>query len=105
MSFSSEKARNYLLEHGEVYTFRTKRRKKIGDDWINVGRGKPKIADVFIDEVGLCNPYPFPVTYEKLSIYVAKSGFDNVNEWLLEMLELNGKIEIGWIYKVMLRNE
>ena len=66
ISFSSEKARNYLLENKRIFTYRKNRRKqfikleeKIGYpplkglwDWFNEGRCKPKIKDIIIFEVG-----------------------------------------------------
>ena len=48
ISFSVGEARKQLLEKGEVYTFRFKRRKRVGKDWSNLKRGTKKIAYVFI---------------------------------------------------------
>ena len=50
--FQSEKARRFLLENGVVFTFRSKRRKKLGEDWITDRRGGHKIADALVEEEG-----------------------------------------------------
>lgn len=91
-----------MLEKGEVFTFRTKKRKRVGNDWMNDGRGKRKIADVFIEEIERIEMgFPFAL---RLDLYVDKSGFRDVHEWLNEIRELNGDIPCdGWIYKVRLR--
>jgi hypothetical protein len=93
MIFRSKKALSYLLSYGEVYTFRIRRR-KAGRDWITDKRGGHKIADVFIEEVGI-------FTLEQLSQFGDHSGFASVEEWTEEIQKLNNRLpEKGWLYKV-----
>lgn len=98
MIFEGEKARNFLLRNGAVYTFRVKRRKKVGKDWITDRRGGRKIAEVLIEEVGEFAP-------TGLTPYVGLSGFNSLEEWTAEIRRLNdGKLpEKGWLYMVVLR--
>jgi len=118
ISFSSEKARNYLLEKGRIFTFRKNRRKqfikleeKRGKayveaikpalrDWFNEGRTKPKIKDIFIWEVGKFKP-------EELKPWVPWSSFSTLGEWHKELIDLNDwdgywemEINGGWLYMV-----
>ncbi|GAG75796.1 unnamed protein product [marine sediment metagenome] len=112
ISFSSEKARNYLLKKGRIFTFRKDRRKqfikleeKRGKayveavkpalrDWFNEGRCKPKIKDIFIWEVGIFKP-------EELEPWVPFSGFSSLNEWNHEIRGLNKYLKPeGWLYMV-----
>ena len=91
--FRSEKALSYLLSYGEIYTFRVRRR-KVGRDWVTDKRRGHKIADVFIEEVGV-------FTLEELSRFVEHSGFASVKEWIEEIQKLNNHLpERGWLYKV-----
>ena len=118
ISFSSEKARNYLLDKGRIFTFRKGRRKqfikleeKHGKsyvegarpalrDWFNEGRTKPKIKDILIWEVGTFKP-------SELGSWVPWSSFSSLEEWHKELIELNdwagyGHMDIfgGWLYMV-----
>lgn len=97
MIFQSEKARRFLLENGVVFTFRAKRRKKLGEDWIADRRGGHKIADVLVEEEGMFRP-------QELGLYVEYSGFSTLEEWIEEMKRLNGGMlpSEGWLYKVTL---
>ena len=83
MYFKSEKARTYLINHGMVYTIR-RHRYRVGKDYISLGRGKPKIADVFIEEVG-----PMFDGIDTLKAYVDQSGFKEIGEWLDELFHLH----------------
>lgn len=107
--FQSDKARNHLLAETLVYTFRTKERKRTGNDWMTDRRGGTKIANVDIE----------PLEYffhrrstsqsshrlrEFLSPYVSQSGFSSVDGWIREILRLNRAYPIeGWLYRVSLR--
>jgi hypothetical protein len=51
--FSDETAREQLLEHGEVVTFRASRR-TTGSTWFRDTRTGPKKGDVFVGEIGEC---------------------------------------------------
>lgn len=109
ISFSSESARNHLLENGWVYTFRKGSiRKGIGKDWANSGRGTKKIADVDIELVrGIyleSHPDPRARFRKFLNPFVKHSGFSSTDEWIDEIYSLNRwrYPEGGWLYKVSL---
>ena len=103
ISFSVPEARNQLLENGVVYTYRWKRRaffeKGLGDlehTWANEGRHKPSIGYVWIEEIG-----QIEANEENLEQYASKSGFYNVAEWVLTIIELGLRAKRdGWLYKV-----
>ena len=97
MIFQSEKARRFLLENGVVFTFRAKRRKKLGRDWITDRRGGHKIADILVEEEGKFKP-------QELDLNVEYSGFNTLEEWIGEIKRLNGGRlpSEGWLYKVTL---
>jgi len=114
MSFQSEKAREFLLKNGFVFTFRTKK-KEIGPIWINEGRGKPKIANARIVwelEVDGSEIDPREDLKTELLLklalepYVSGSGFEDGEEWVNEIRRLNTKLpRSGWIYLVLLEVE
>jgi len=84
MIFSSEPARNFLLKEGRVFSFRSRKRKRTGRDWITDRRGGKKIADVYIEE-------PFEIWKAKqLETFVHASGFENLDAWLKEIYRLGG---------------
>lgn len=94
MIFKNKKALDYLLTNGEVFTFRSHKRKKTGIDWINDGYRHPKIKDVVILSFGYIHP-------TDLGKYVLMSGFETLNEWQYAILELNGgKMKHGFLYRV-----
>ena len=97
MIFKSEKARRFLLENGVVFSFRSKRRKKLGRDWITDRRGGHKIADALVEEEG-------KFKLQDLGLYVEYSGFSTLEEWIAEIRRLNrGKLPAeGWLYKIAL---
>ena len=95
--FDSERARDYLLSHGYVYTLRT---------WYNprqvtataISGGKP---------IGLVSIYligAVPLDSEVLAKYVGGSGFSNADEWVEEFMRLNKgrKIKNAYLYRVEL---
>ena len=100
ISFSSPPARNHLLEKGMVYTFRKNKRKRLGNDWANEGRGKPKMCDVHIEEIGEMSP-------SQLVPYFQDSGFPSWSKWYDEIQRLNqfnfSVVQKGWLLKVTLR--
>jgi hypothetical protein len=83
MYFKSEKAREYLVNHGMVYTIR-RHRYHVGKDYMSLGRGKPKIADIYIEEVG-----PMFDGIDTLKAYVDQSGFETPGDWLSELFSLH----------------
>ena len=118
MYFKSKKALEYLLRNGFVYTLRESRRKKLGNDWIKESRKGNKIADVYIEEIGLIR---FETISEKVSMksrvveytdlsqiepYVQHSGFSSAEEWIEEYWKLAGwRTPFAWLYKVTLREK
>lgn len=97
MIFKCDRARNFLLIRGYVFTFRERQRKSTGRGWINDGWARPKIADVFISEIG-------GLHWSHLELYAPYSGFESFEEWLAAIKELNrGYIPSkGWLYLVQL---
>ncbi len=95
MIFASEKAREFLLKNGDVYSFRVKRH-NVGRDWVTDRRGGKKIADIYIVEVGQTKP-------SLLQDFVSRSGFSSLPEWIQEIKKLNKEhkedVE-GWLYHV-----
>ena len=105
ISFSSEKARNHLLDKGYVYTFRLNNRTMLGKDWANTGRGTKKFTDVTVIEIG-------SKSVDELWPWAKESGFVSMKGWVNEMTVLNWRLggtkityeTHGWLYKVTLRN-
>ena len=97
MIFKSEKTRRFLLQNGVVFTFRAKRRKRLGRNWITDRRGGKRIAYILIEEEGVFKP-------SQLHLYVDYSGFSTLEEWIKEIERLNrGRLPAeGWLYKVTL---
>jgi hypothetical protein len=99
--FNVEEARNYLMEHGEVYSLRWKR---------HTGRARVlkgsyyKHEDLGFATVELVKMAP---TIKDLLKHVDKSGFENVTLWILAAREHYKKYgvlsleELG-LYKVIL---
>lgn len=101
MLFKSEKARNFLLKHGIVITFRPKKRKKnIEQTWATPKYRGKKICDIIVRL--LCEVKREEIR-EKLDKYVALSGFKTVDEWIEEIKKLNkGEVpEKGYLYVVI----
>ena len=97
MIFSDPLARAQLLNVGLVYTYRKKRRKKVGKDWANKEYGTSKICDIFIEEVG-------KMKVRDLRTYVDHSGFNRLSDWYGAIVQLNNGWnigeDIGWLYRV-----
>ena len=103
--FSSHKPRRHLLENGQVYTVRIKKKKMkpwyLKKDWMTDKRGGKKIADVFVE-------YWFSIKRDELETvlihYVKNSGFLTVSEWLQEIKRLaKGKLPpVLHLYRVLL---
>ena len=101
MIFSDPLARAQLLNVGLVYTYRKKRRKKVGKDWANEKYGTSKICDIFIEEVG-------KMKVGDLRTYVDHSGFKRLSDWYGAIVRLTkgwdiGE-DIGWLYRVRKTN-
>ena len=82
--FQSPKALKFLLEKGEVYTFRVHARKSPKkNDWITNKRGGKKISDATIEFATRIN------RLTALSSYVSRSGFGSLTDWFNEIRRLN----------------
>jgi len=94
--FSNRKAREFLLQEKHVVTFRGKKRKRIGKDWLAKYYGGRKIADV---NVKLLKENFKP---KWLFRYLSHSGFESLEEWLDAIKRFNqGKLpEFGFVYLV-----
>ena len=105
ISFSIYEAREQLLNKGIVYTYRWTRRAffrkgkgDIEDTWANSKRGRKRIANVRIEEVGM-------MMYSDLEPYVSQSGFKDLDKWsrtILTMANPHGELD-GYLYKVTLK--
>jgi hypothetical protein len=78
--FSNVKARNQLLNKGEVITIRQYQR-GVGRGWATNKRGGSKIADVHITFIREFDGGK-PVTPADLAPYLEKTGFGSAAEWL-----------------------
>lgn len=96
MIFKSERAREFLLENGWVFTFRA-RPKELGPVWITDGRGRKRIANGRV-------VWRRKIHIMHLDTFLEGSGFNSVDEWLSEIRRLNGGEipEWGWIHLVLL---
>lgn len=73
--FDNKKARQFLIDHGYIYTLRLVKRKRVGKDWCNYFRTDKKRHNVFIEFQGYVDHDGF------LSFYRRESGFSSVEEW------------------------
>jgi hypothetical protein len=74
--FNVEKARDFLLKNGYVYTLRPKKRREGIEVLMYDGFGKKGYANVkFVKEI---------LDWDELNRYVYESGFRNVDEWVRE---------------------
>ena len=103
--FDSEKARDYLLSHGYVYTLRTwhSPRQVMA---LAISDGKP-IGRVFISLIDVVPLVKKDQAKEILVKYVNESGFNSVDEWVEEFRRLNRgrKVRAAYLYKVVLTRE
>ncbi|MCK4526173.1 hypothetical protein KAW18_02280 [candidate division WOR-3 bacterium] len=101
MIFSSKKALEQLRTMGEVVTFRLKKRKVLGDDWVADRRGGRKLYDVFVD-IQEENIIP-----DDLDDYIEGSGFKSLKEWKSEIKQLHKCDEQtkGFLYYVCLHHK
>jgi hypothetical protein len=98
IQFNDWKARGYLLAQGHVYTFRTRKRRRVGKDWACITRGDPKFADVNITLIREIENSLF----DALKPYVKHSGFGCVAEWVTAITRMNprGNYSFGYLYHV-----
>jgi len=117
MIFANQKVREYLLEHGLVYTYRKNHpktldgiRPQLGRDWATDRRTGSKIADIFITPIEPIRPLNIGKVLTK---YAKESGFykdpflyDNafsnaISDWARAINSLNPNAPTaGWIYRV-----
>lgn len=94
--FSDETARNQLVNHGEVITFR-KSERTTGETWWRKTRLGEKEGDVTVELEKVVEPCE-----NGLEQYVDLSGFDSVSEWQNAICELNGELpDRGYLYRVV----
>jgi hypothetical protein len=93
MFFKCKKVRDYFLKNGLVYTVR-RHRYRVGKDWASDGRGKHKICDIFIEEVGPV----YEGGIDTLQGYVSRSGFADVSEWVGEIFKLHKSDSLRGFY-------
>lgn len=101
MYFKSDKARNYLLNNGFVYTFRKRDRWSLGKTNLVINRKDEPFA---IGNVEFIEKIHFDAL-KILNKYHPESGFNNLDEWIKEILTLNKLADIpdyGNVYKVKL---
>lgn len=94
--FSNETARQQLVDHGEVITFRTDER-TTGDTWWRASRTGEKRGDVVVEKLRVVDPRdPFDLTPA-----VDLSGFPSVLKWQSAIEQLHGGElpEIGILYR------
>jgi hypothetical protein len=96
MIFGVKEARDQLLEHGVVYTFRTTVHFD-GKDWATDRRGGKKIADIDVKIVATRAACAY-----HLDPYAGESGFKSAEEWWHKIQEMHGPEPEGAIYKVTL---
>jgi hypothetical protein len=71
--FNNEKARKYLLENGDVYTLRPKKRREGLDVLSYTNFGKKGIVEIkFLGKIE---------DYCELQDFVEFSGFESIKEW------------------------
>jgi len=99
--FGNDDAREYLLENGEVYTFRSDER-TTGDSWMRASRTGEKIADLVVDLV--CH-IPAPECKDLKVEWGRRSGFGGRRSWWHAIEEIHGKPQVGYVYHVTLLDE
>lgn len=92
--FADETARDQLLNHRAVVTFRRSRR-TTGETWFRYSRTGPKRGDVVVRELERVDVDP-----DDLSAWAWLSGFESVDDWIDSIEELNGDVETGFVYRV-----
>lgn len=100
MIFSIKKVRDRLLSGNQTITFRARRRKRIGLDWMTDKRGGNKICNILIDEhCKVENDTSETIT--GMSFYTDLSGFDTFEEWKNIIFKLNNTNKLdGYLYLV-----
>lgn len=94
--FSNPIARQQLVEHGEVVTFRAGER-TTGETWWRESRTGEKEGDCTVEEVAECTPYD-----EALRPHWELSGFDSVMAWQEAIEDYHGGLPDGHLYRVTL---
>lgn len=99
--FGNDDAREYLLENGEVYTFRVDDR-TTGETWMRASRTGEKIADVVVNLV--CS-IPAPERKDLKVEWGRRSGFGGRRSWWRAIEEIHGQPQVGYVYHVTLLEE
>jgi hypothetical protein len=96
ITFSNATAREQLLEHGVVTTFREHER-TTGETWLRFERLGEKQGDVTVNLLA-----ETPVDERVLKHYAPKSGFESVDAWVDAIRGLAGDVDRGFVYEVTL---
>jgi hypothetical protein len=94
-------AREQLVEHGAVVTFRTRDR-TTGETWWRESRNGRKRGDCTVKKIGAVT---FGETRQPLFDHVGLSGFASVDAWLAAIGALHGGVpDRGWLFRVQAEN-
>ena len=94
-------AREQLVEHGAVVTFRNRDR-TTGETWWRKSRTGPKRGGCIVEKIGAV---AFGETLQPLFDHVEVSGFASVDAWLAAIGALHGGVpDRGWLFRVRTGN-
>lgn len=94
-------AREQLLEHGAVVTFR-KRDRTTGETWWRESRTGAKRGDCTVEKI---EAVAFGETRQPLFDHVELSGFASIGAWLAAIGALHGGVpDRGWLFRVRAGN-
>lgn len=91
--FSNPYARQQLLEHGTVVTFRAGTR-TTGETWWRESRTGPKEGDCTVKRIKECVPRE-----EELEPYADESGFPQLNAWQRAIVGYHDGLPAGGLYR------
>ena len=101
--FNHPRALEYLLRHGEVYTLRA-RRKRCPDGHVVVRSRMGVTTRGIINYIGAVNLND-PIERSLLGVFVTKSGFKTVDEWVRAFRELNRNATVAYLYHVAIERK
>lgn len=97
--FSNLTARQQLLDHGHVVTFRTSAR-TTGETWWRESRLGEKKGDVTVSHIRKVTP----VDEYHLRGEAEESGFESASAWMDAIVDLNGGLpDEGHLYRAVIR--
>ncbi len=102
--FNNDKARKHLIEKGEVITAR-KSRSKTGHDkavYTDQDGIRNEIGKVLVSIINESNDCLFNVNHrEVLKLYLDRSGFDTVEDWIKAIREFDAKRKLPVYLKIL----